>query len=471
MQASERHRWLLAVLCGVLFLDGLDISLVGITLPSIKHDLGFSDAQLQWVVSAYVLGYGGFLLLGGRTADLLGRRPTLLVALALFSVASLLGGLANGPALLLSTRFLKGASAAFTAPAGLSIITTSYEEGPQRHRALSIYSATGASGFSLGLVIGGLMTQIGWRWAFILPAPVAALLVVAGSRALPHDRPRLHPQRGFDVPGAVTLTAGMLLLVQTIVEAPARGWSSPTTVGGFAVSVVLLGAFAWIEARSSAPLVRLGIVRVPGVVHANLGIVLLFGAYVGFQFVLTLYLQQLNRWSPIRTALAFLPVGVLIAATAAQLPRLARRVALVRLIAAGFAVMTVGYALLLRLGGSPGWTGVLLPTTILVGVGIGLAFPALNVEATGAVPAHEQGLAAALFQTSNQIGAAFALAIIAAVVTAAGGASADRGAVIHAYREGLVVVAALAAFGLLVAVSATRSRREETAVASGEASA
>src|SRR3954469_7696710 len=193
---------LLAVLCGVLFLDGLDVSMVGVALPSIESDLGLTTSQLQWVVSGYVLGYGGFLLLGGRAADLLGRRRVLLIALAVFTVASAVGALGDDATLLVATRFLKGAAAAFTAPAGLSIITTHFAEGPERNRALGIYTATGASGFSFGLVFGGLITELGWRWTFLLPVPIALGLLAAAPRLLPRDRPQALARRSFDVPGA-----------------------------------------------------------------------------------------------------------------------------------------------------------------------------------------------------------------------------------------------------------------------------
>src|SRR5918999_6111310 len=191
---------LMAVLCGVLFLDGLDVSMVGMALPSIDDDLGLTTSQLQWIVSGYVLGYGGFLLLGGRAADLLGRRRMLLIALAVFTVASALGGVVDDGTLLVIMRFLKGAAAAFTAPAGLSIITTRFAEGPARNRALSIYTATGASGFSLGLVAGGLLTELGWRWTFLLPVPVAIVLLALAPRFIPRDRTATSGRRGFDIP-------------------------------------------------------------------------------------------------------------------------------------------------------------------------------------------------------------------------------------------------------------------------------
>src|SRR3954469_18290403 len=233
----DRSIWgLMAVLCGVLFLDGLDVSMVGMALPSIKSDLGLTTSQLQWIVSGYVLGYGGFLLLGGRAADLLGRKRMLIAALAVFTVASALGGFVSDGTLLVITRFLKGAAAAFTAPAGLSIITTRFAEGPERNRALSIYTATGASGVSLGLVFGGLLTELGWRWTFLLPVPIALALLAAAPRLLPRDIPGPSARRGFDVPGALLLSLGMLLLVHTVVEAPDRGWASATTIGAFTLA-------------------------------------------------------------------------------------------------------------------------------------------------------------------------------------------------------------------------------------------
>src|SRR6516165_8196949 len=221
---------LLVVLCGALFLDALDVSMVGVALPSIRADLGLSTASLQWVVSAYVLGYGGLLLLGGRAADLLGRRRVFLVVLGVFAVVSLLGGLVSSAVLLIAARLVKGMAAAFTAPAGLSIITTTFAEGHARNRALSIYSAFGAAGFSLGLVLSGLLTEVSWRWTLLLPAPIAAAILVAGIRLIPRTdspaaaRSLVHtrhgaPQarRGFDLLGAVTVTAGMLLLVYAVV--------------------------------------------------------------------------------------------------------------------------------------------------------------------------------------------------------------------------------------------------------------
>src|SRR5262245_30012409 len=464
-KTSSKPTWdasiwgLMAVLCGVLFLDGLDVSMVGMALPSIDSDLGLTTSQLQWFVSGYVLGYGGFLLLGGRAADLLGRRRVLLIALAVFAVASALGGVVNDGTLLVITRFLKGASAAFTAPAGLSIITTRFAEGPERNRALSIYTATGASGFSFGLVAGGLMTELGWRWTFLLPVPIAVVLLALAPRYLPRDRVEPVSRRSFDIPGAVTLTAGMLLLVRTIVEAPDNGWASAETIAGFALAVTLLSLFVAIERRSSVPLVRLGILRSPPLVRANLGMMALFGAYVGFQFVATLYLQAMNGWSPVETALAFLPAGVLVAVGSPRLGPVIDRYGPARVIAAGATSSLVGYVLALRLDTLPDYAGVLLPTVLLIGIGFMLLFPTFNIQATSGVANHEQGLASGLVQTSFQVGGAIGLAIVTAVVAAHAGGSTDPGTLLDAYRAAIGVAVVVAAIGLAVALSGLVSER------------
>jgi MFS family permease len=292
----------LFLLCGVLFLDGLDVSMVGVALPSIQADLGLSTSQLQWVVSAYVLGLGGVLLLGGRAADLLGRRRVLIAALSVFTLASLLGGIVDDGALLIAARFLKGLAAAFTVPASFSLITTTFTEGPARNKAMSILNAFGASGFSFGLVFGGLLTSVGWRWTFLLPVPVAALVLALLPRYIARDRPYFGAKRRYDIPGALLLTAGMLLLVRTIVEAPTQGWGAPQTVAGFILAAGLLAAFVTVERKAAQPLVRLGILRSAPLVRANLGAMCLFGAYVGFQFVATLYLQTTLGWSALVTA-------------------------------------------------------------------------------------------------------------------------------------------------------------------------
>jgi MFS family permease len=454
VQRWDARLWgALILLCGVLFLDGLDVSMVGVALPSIQSDLHLTTSQLQWVVSGYVLGYGGLLLLGGRMADLLGRRRVLIVGLSVFTVASLAGGLVDDGTLLVLTRFLKGASAAFTAPAGLSIITTTFTEGPARNRALSIYTATGASGFSLGLVFGGLLTELGWRWTFLLPVPVALAILIAVPRLIRADRPQLSARGRYDFPGAITLTAGMLLLVRTIVQAPQDGWVDPLTLAAFALAAGLLATFVAIERRTSHPLVRLGILRSGTLLRANLGAMTVFGSYVGFQFVGTLYLQDTLGWSAIHTALAFLPAGLLVAFGAPRIGGLVDRFGTSRIIAAGAVAFVAGYALFLRVVAVP-YTLTVLPTMLLLGLGFALCFPSLNMQATMGVADHEQGLASGLVNTSFQVGGALVLAIVSAVASGSGD-------IVDLYRTAIGVVAGVAVLGLVVAlagIAPTRTR-------------
>ncbi len=441
----EPRTWaLLAVLCGVLFLDGLDVSMVGMALPSIRDELGLTTSQLQWVVSGYVLGYGGLLLLGGRAADLLGRRRVLIVGLSVFIVASAVGGLVNDGTLLVVTRVLKGMSAAFTAPAGLSIITTTFSEGPNRNRALAYYTATGASGFSLGLVFGGLLTELGWRWTFLLPVPFALAILLLAPRVIPRDRLIPGAKHRYDIAGAVAITAAMMLLVRTVVEAPSTGWGDPVIVASFALVLALLTLFVAIESRTPQPLVRLGILRNGSLVRANIGMAVMAGAYIGFQFIGTLYLQTMHGWSPIETALAFLPGGLLVALGSPRIGPLVDRYGTARLIAVGMAAFVAAYALFLRLGDSPSYIGLMVPTMLLIGVGFALCFPAQNIQATAGVADHEQGLASGLVNTSFQLGGAIGLAIVTAVVS--GEISID------AFRPAIAVVTGIAALGLIVSV-------------------
>jgi MFS family permease len=460
------HLWgVLILLCGVLFLDGLDVSMVGVALPSIRADLGLSTSQLQWIVSGYVLGYGGLLLLGGRAADLLGRRRVLLGALTVFTAASLLGGLVSDGSLLVATRFFKGASAAFTAPASLSMITTTFPEGYCRNRALSIYTACGASGFSLGLIFGGLLTEVGWRYTFLLPVPIAAGILVAAPRFLPKDPPTKIDWRGFDIAGAFAVTAGMLLLVRTVVRAPDIGWGSAETLVAFAIAAALLCAFVAIELRVPQPLVRLGILRASSLRRANLGAMAVFGAYVGFQFVATLYMQTLLGWSALGMAFAFLPAGLIVAFGAPRVGALADRFGTERIIVLGGIAFVIGYGLFLRIDETSPYPAVMLPTMLLLGTGFALTFPSLNIQATAGVADEEQGLASGLVSTSFQVGGAVVLAIVSAVVTSETGSATDAASLLDGYRPALAVVTLVAGLGLLVALIGTVRRRPEPAMA------
>jgi MFS family permease len=466
--APAEQRWtprlwgVLAVLCTVLFLDGLDVSMVGVALPSIGGDLGMSTTSLQWIVNGYVLGYGGLLLLGGRTADLLGRRRIFLIALAVFAVASLVGGLVDSGTLLIVTRFVKGLAAAFTAPTAMSILTTTFHQGPARNRALSIFTVFGASGYSSGLILGGLLTSLGWRWTFLIPVPLALVALVAGIALIPRDRPAA--EGGHDVLGAVTLTSGMLLAVYTVVSAPDRGWLDPVTLGSAALAAGLLVAFVVTENRIAHPLIRLGILRVGSIVRANLSVIALFGSYLSFQFMMTLYLQDVRGWSPLRVALALLPAGLLVAFTSPFVGGLINRYGTQRLINSAMASLALGYGwFILTAGTAPHYLVAVLPTMLLLGGGFAFGFSSIMAQATEGIDDSEQGLAAGLVQTSGQVGAALVLAVVTALIAASG--PADSVADFGQYHPGINLVAAVAVVGLvlnLVPLLQARTRRLTT---------
>ncbi|WP_326596645.1 MFS transporter [Streptomyces sp. NBC_01803] len=446
----EEQRWtprlwgVLAVLCLVLFLDGLDLSMVGVALPSIGRELGLSATSLQWIINGYILGYGGLMMLGGRMADLLGRRRVFLIALAIFAAASLLGGLVDSGPLLIASRFIKGLAAAFTAPTALSILTTTFHEGPARNRALSVFSLFGATGYSSGLILGGLLTGFGWRWTFLTPVPLAVLALVLGYALIPRDRPA--ETGGHDLAGAATLTGGMLLTVYTVVSAPDRGWGAPLTLALFLLAIVLLASFVLIEKRVAHPLVRFGILRIATVVRANLSIIALFGSFLSFQFLMTLYLQDGLGWSPLKMAMGLLPVGLVVAIASPFVGRLISRYGTPPLILASMASLTLGYIWFLATAGTtPDYAISVFPAMLLLGGGFAFGFSAIMAQATEGIGDSEQGLASGLVQTSGQVGAALVLAVVTALVTDTTAGSADIGA----YRPGMNLVTAVAVAGLL----------------------
>ena len=443
---------LLAVLSGALFLDALDVSMVGVALPSVGADLGLSPGPLQWLVSGYVLGYGGLLLLGGRVSDLLGRRAVFLTAVAVFGLASMATAAMSNDTALIALRFVKGAAAAFTVPAGLSIITTTFAEGPARNRALSIYTVSGASGFSSGLIFGGLLTELGWRATFLMPGPVALALLIAGIRLIPSGTRERVSWSHFDLIGAFTSTASLLLLVYSVVQAPQHGWVSLRTIALLAVSVALGALFVAAERRHERPLLRLGILRSASLVHANLSGAALFGGYAAFQFVVTLYLQNSLGWSPIAMALGFLPAGLIVAASATRMGLVLERVHTSVLILLGLTSMLAGYVLFLRVHPGMSYADFLLPTMILLGIGFALSFPSINAQATSGIADHEQGLASGLVNTSIQVGGAIVLAVISAVLGSSSDGAVVPGRLLPGMSAAIGVVVGVSAVGVLLTV-------------------
>jgi MFS family permease len=428
--------------------------MVGVALPSIGSELGLSTTSLQWIVNGYVLGYGGLLLLGGRTADLLGRRRVFLVALGVFTVASLVGGLVDDGALLIATRFIKGLAAAFTAPTAMSILTTTFPEGPARNRALSIFTVFGASGYSSGLILGGLLTSLGWRWNFLVPVPLAIAALIGGYFLIARDRPAAHG--GHDLLGAATLTSGMLLAVYTVVSAPDRGWLDPLTLGSFALAMLLLAGFVITENRVRHPLVRLGILRAGSIVRANASMIALLGSYVSFQFMMTIYLQDVLGWSPLRMALALLPAGLVVAFGSPFVGRLIDRYGTGRLIITAMASLSLGYIwFLLTAGTAPHYLVTVLPTMLLLGGGFGFGFSSIMAQATDGIDDSEQGLASGLVQSSGQVGTALILAVVTALVAT----GATGGEDFTPFHPGVNLVTGVAVLGLLLNLIPLVSRR------------
>ncbi|WP_380284356.1 MFS transporter [Kitasatospora purpeofusca] len=453
---TGRETAVLLVLCGAIFLEGIDVAMLNVALPSIRADLGMDTGSLSWVLSAYVLGYGGFMLLGGRAADLLGRRRMFLLWLTVFVLFSGLGGLAGAPWTLILARFATGLAAAFMTPAGLAIITTAFAEGPRRNRALLLYAGTAAAGFSLGLVAGGLLTAISWRWVFFAPVLLAGGLLLAAPPLLPRDQaPARRPGERFDLAGAATATGAMLLLVHAVVRIGEPDAAAGRTLAELAGGLVLLAVFAAVERRSAAPLVRLGLLRSGPLLRANLGALLFAGSFFGFQFTVTLYLQDLRGWTPLQTGLALLAVGVDAVLAPTLTPRLVERFGIVRVILGGFCLAVVSYALFLPVG--PGWSyPMMFPTMILTGLAFALAYGPLTIAATDGVAEEEQGLAGGLLNTAFQFGAALGLSAVTAVHLAATGP--DRSG-LDGFRAALAVPVAAVALGALVTASGLRRRR------------
>ncbi|MFB7759154.1 MFS transporter [Streptomyces xiamenensis] len=453
-----REWGVLFVLCGAIFLEGIDIAMLNVALPSIRADLGLSTGTLQWVMSAYVLGYGGFMLLGGRAADLFGRRRMFLFWLTVFLLFSGLGGLADDGWTLIAARFVTGVAAAFMTPAGLSLITTTFAAGPQRDRALLIYSGTAAGGFSTGLVVGGFLTTAGWRWVFFAPVLLSAVILLAALRFLPATTDAAGGPRTerLDVLGAITVTAAIVLLVLGVERAAHTG--AGQTAGTLGAALALLALFVLVERRTAVPLVRLGIFRNAALARANLIAILLFGAFFGFQFVAVLYLREYRGWSELRTSFALLVIGLDAILSPTLTPRLIRRFGNARVIFAGMLTAALAYALFARVGAD--WTyAAMFPAFLLLGLSFALVYGPLTIVGTEGIAAREQGLAGGLLYTSFQFGAALGLSAVTAVSASVGG-----GDPLDGYHAALLVplaaallAAAISVFGLARGRGAGRS--------------
>ncbi|GAA4632053.1 DHA2 family efflux MFS transporter permease subunit [Actinoallomurus vinaceus] len=459
--ASDRSRWLaLVVLCGGMLLIVIDATVVNVALPAIQRDLGFSSSGLAWVVNAYLIAFGGLLLLAGRLGDLVSRRRVFITGLVVFTTASLACGLAQGPAMLIAARFVQGVGGAMTSSVILGMIVTLFPEPREQAKAIGVYSFVASAGGSAGLLAGGLLTQaLNWHWIFFINLPVGVATLVLSLRVLDRDK-GLGFGAGTDVLGAVLITAALMLGVYTIVDpAAARGWTAPRTLELASVTLVLLIAFVVREATARSPLVPLRIFRSRNVTGANVVQALAVSGMFGMFFLGVLYLQRVLGYDALRTGLAFLPTTVVMATVSLRFAeRLITAFSVRATLLSGLTLAAVGLALFARAPVNGVYLVDVLPSVVLIGTGVGVAFPALAALAMSDATPSDAGLASGLINTTTQVGAAVGLAVLATLSAAHGRTLAGHGASAVAaaaggYRLGFVVAAALVAIAVLIAVT------------------
>jgi len=472
--SSRRGVAILLLLSIVQFMDVLDASILNIALPSIKSDLGFSQQSLQWVINGYILTYGGFLLLGGRMADLLGRRSVLVSGLIVFAGSSLLGGLAHTSSLLVGARFAQGVGAAMMSPAALSTLTSTFRSTRDRNTALGVWAAVSGIGGAAGVLFGGLLTEgPGWRWVLFINVPFSVLALLGAFALLSRERVRAGRLANFDALGALLVTGGMLLLVYTLVKAPDVGWGAERTVGGLAGAAVLLAGFALNELRVRNPLVPLSILKVKGVAAADATQLVAIAGFLPMFFFLTLYMQTVLGYSPIQTGLAYLPLtgGFIIAASISS--QLFARIGTKPVVVLGTVISAAGLYWLSRIPVDGSYLSDILPGLLTVSIGMGGVFTGLTTAANAGVEQDQAGLAAGLLNTGQQLGAALGLAILSAVATAQTKSVLSAGdgltqAATHGYQRALLVGAFIVLAATAVALLTPNRRAAAAAVVEKE---
>jgi len=464
MVTSDRRKWLaLGLLSAVQFMVVLDIAIVNVALPSIKLDLGFSQENLQWVISAYALVFGGFLLLGGRAADLLGRRRIFLGGVVLFTVASFLAGMAWSEGSLIGARAIQGLGAAIISPAALSILSTTFREGRERNIALGVWGAVGGFGAAAGVLLGGVLTDaLSWEWIFFVNVPVGIAAFVLAPLLLAESRDA--SVKSFDVPGAVLVTGGLSSLVYAITQAGQQGWLAGETIAFSAAALVLLVGFVAWELRHPEPLMRLGIFQIRTVSGANVAGFILGTALFAMFLMLTLYMQQVLGYSAMKTGIAYLAVAGTAIVWSAVAAQLVTRIGVKPVLVAGMATLTAGlvYFTQVSVGGS--YVGDLLLGFLLIGFGIGFSFVPISIAALAGVQSSEAGLASGLINTSQQIGGALGIAALSTIASsrtdaALAAGSAAPTALVDGFTAAFVAGAVIAGLGILAALSLIR--REE----------
>lgn len=467
------NKWvLLALLALAQFMVILDIAIVNVALPSISDDLDFAANDLQWVITAYTLTFGGFLLLGGRASDLFGRRKIFIWSVAAFSVTSLFCGLAQTDTQLIIARALQGLAAAIMSPAALSIVLTEFKEGKDRNKAMGVWAAVAAGGAAAGVLLGGILTQyLNWRWNFFVNVPVGIFVVLAAIRLLPHHAGEENQKVKLDLPGAVLATGGLMSLVYGLSKAPANGWDSGTVWGFIGLGIALLALFIWNERRVDQPLMPLSIFKIRNVLGANLAFLVIACTMFSMFFFLTLYIQLVLGYSPIKTGVSFLPVTFIIAVVSGIVSSLVGKIGYKPPLALGPFVLAIGLFVLsttMEVGGDY-WHNV-FPGLAISAVGMGLTFVSGTLAATSGVPKHFSGLASGILNTSQQVGGAIGLAILSAVafstITAevsAGGP--PLGAQVHGFQAGLQVGVGLAVAAAVVVILVVKNKKVDASEA------
>jgi EmrB/QacA subfamily drug resistance transporter len=466
MIGSGRRKWLgLGLLSVVQFMVVLDIAIVNVALPSIQVDLGFSQENLQYVISAYALAFGGFLLLGGRSADLLGRRSVFLAGLVVFSTASLLAGLASSDTSLIAARTLQGLGAALITPAALSILSTTFVEGRERNIALGVWGAVGGFGAAAGVLLGGILTDaLSWEWIFFVNVPVGVGALVLSPLLLTNSRDARI--KTFDIPGAVLVTSGLSALVYAITQAGQDGWTDGRTLAFFAAALVLLVGFVAWELRHPEPLMRFGLLRTRTVTGANVAGLILGTATFSMFLMLTLYMQQVLGYSPLKTGLAYLAVAGTAIVWSAVAAQLVTRVGVKPVLVIGMSALTAGLVFFTQVSVGGSYLSDLLPGFLLVGVGLGFSFVPISIAALAGVQAREAGLASGLINTSQQIGGALGIAALSTIATSQTATALTSGtaapfALVEGFSTAFQVGIGIAGLGIIAAL--TLIRRDELA--------
>jgi EmrB/QacA subfamily drug resistance transporter len=476
---ETRRRWTLFLCCLAQFMVILDVSVVNVALPSIRNDLGFSAVNLQWVVNAYTLTFAGFLLLGGRAADLLGHRRIFILGLVLFALASLAGGLSHTQAVLVLARGAQGLGGAIVAPVTLSILTTTFTEGASRNRALALWGMMGAAGGAAGVLIGGVLTDLlGWQWILFINVPIGIAAALAAARFVRESAVAAAGARHYDIAGALAVTAGLILVTFAIVRTDVEGWGSPATLGVMAAGLALLGLFVLIEGKLSKwPLVPLAIFRVGTLSAANVVVFFMGAAVFAMWYFVSLYLQQVLGYSPIRTGLAFLPMNASIVLATTLAGRLVGRVGPGRVLAGGMTLVAIGMALFSRMPADGAYLGDVLAPAVLTALGLGFSFVPVTIAAVSGVGGQQAGLASGLVNTSRQFGGSLGLAVLATVASQrtsalTHGAAPDGVALTAGFHSAFLVGAAFAVAGAVAAVTGlarTRVPQRRPVAVEGEA--